>query len=187
MSNGHITVSVIPTPSAGSVALPLEPSHESVRGLVRPPRFQCRRESRPSHPRHQTLGGFSLFTLVLLRKKSSIGISSSIPRLSTLGWFCVAGLNCDKNGQFLIPKMNESNGDPISFARNMVALRKPLRLKGRWSPPRDGLYRVANSKKVLGGFLVQRRRVTRASPNVRARIHVLAMRNAKWHCDPFAG
>ncbi len=38
--------------------------------------------------------------------------------------------------------------DEIAFARDMVALRRPLRLKGRWSPPKDGLYRVATSKKV---------------------------------------
>jgi hypothetical protein len=39
---------------------------------------------------------------------------------------------------------------------------------------------------VLGGFLVHRRRVTRASPYVRPRIHILAMRNAQLVCDPFA-
>jgi hypothetical protein len=48
------------------------------------------------------------------------------------------------------------------------------------------LYRVATSKKVYGGFLVHRRRVTRASPCVRRYIHILAMRNAEWVCDPFA-
>ena len=69
--------------------------------------------------------------------------------------------------------MNESNGDPISFARDMERLRKPLLLRGRWSPPKDGLYRVATSKKVHGGFLVQRRRVTRASPCVRRYVRIL--------------
>ncbi len=76
--------------------------------------------------------------------------------------------------------------DDIAFARDMVALRQPLRLKGRWRPPKDGLYRVATGKKVHGGFLVQRRRITRASPYVRRYIHILAMRNAEWFCDPFA-
>jgi len=76
--------------------------------------------------------------------------------------------------------------DEIAFARDMVALRRPLRLRGRWSPPKDGLYRVATSKKVHGGFLVQHRRITRASPYVRRYIHVLA-RNAEYWGDPFAG
>ena len=52
--------------------------------------------------------------------------------------------------------------------------------------PKDGLYRVATSKKVHGGFLVCHGRVTRASPYVRRYIHILAMRNAEWFCDPFA-
>ena len=76
--------------------------------------------------------------------------------------------------------------DDIWFCRDMVALRRPLRLRGRWSPPKDGLYRVATGKRVHGGFLVHRRRVTRASPCVRRYIHILAMRNAEWFCDPFA-
>jgi hypothetical protein len=80
----------------------------------------------------------------------------------------------------------ENRTDPIAFARDMVALRKPLRLKGRWRPPKDGLYRVATGKRTLGGFLVQHRRITRASPCVRRYIHILAMRNAEWVCDPFA-
>ena len=53
--------------------------------------------------------------------------------------------------------MNESKADPIAFARDRKRLRKPLRLRGRWRPPRDGLYIVANSEKGLGGFI----RVTR--------------------------
>jgi hypothetical protein len=76
--------------------------------------------------------------------------------------------------------------DPIGFARNMVAVRPPLRLKGRHWRPKDGLYRVATRRKVLGGFLVCRGRVTRASPCVRRRIHILAMRNAEYWGDPFA-
>ena len=80
----------------------------------------------------------------------------------------------------------ENRTDPIAFARDMVRLRRPLRLRGRWWVPKDGLYRVATSKKVHGGFLVCHGRVTRASPYVRRYIHILAMRNAEWFCDPFA-
>jgi hypothetical protein len=69
--------------------------------------------------------------------------------------------------------------DPIAFCRDMVRLRRPLRLRGRWWVPKDGLYRVATSKKVHGGFLVSRGRVTRASPYVRRYIHILA-RNAEY-------
>ena len=64
--------------------------------------------------------------------------------------------------------------DPIPFARDMVALEKPLRLLGRWRPPRDGLYRVATRRTVYGGFLVRRGRVIRCSPAVRKRIHIWA-------------
>jgi hypothetical protein len=91
-----------------------------------------------------------------------------------------------ETGRFVSSKMPESGVDEIAFCRDMVALRRPLRIRGRWSPPKDGLYRVATGKRVLGGFLVQRRRVTRASPYVRRYIHILAKRNAEWVCDPFA-
>jgi hypothetical protein len=90
-----------------------------------------------------------------------------------------------KNGQSVSCMMLENRTDPIAFARDMKRLRRPLRLRGRWRPPKDGLYRVATSKKVHGGFLVQRRRVTRASPYVRRYIHVLALK-AEWFGDPFA-
>jgi hypothetical protein len=77
--------------------------------------------------------------------------------------------------------MPSSNGDPIAFARNMRALRRPLRLRGRWRPLRDGLYRVATSRKVHGGFLVQRRRIVRASPGyVKRYIRRLAPRAEFW-------
>jgi hypothetical protein len=76
--------------------------------------------------------------------------------------------------------------DEIAFCRDMVAVKPPLRLRGRWRPPKDGLYRVATGKKVHGGFLVQSHRITRASPYVKRYIHVLAIRNAEWFCDPFA-
>jgi len=82
--------------------------------------------------------------------------------------------------------MLSNRADPIPFAREMKRLSRPLRLRGRWRPPKDGLYRVATSKQVYGGFLVQRRRVTRASPYVRRYIHILAMRNAEYWGDPFA-
>jgi hypothetical protein len=82
--------------------------------------------------------------------------------------------------------MLRNNGDPIAFARDMVRLRRLLRLKGRWWVPKDGLYRVATSRRILGGYLVCHGRVTRASPYVRRYIHILAMRNAEYWGDPFA-
>ena len=69
--------------------------------------------------------------------------------------------------------MNESRADPLSFARDMKRLRKPLRLRGRWSPPLDGLWKVVTRRKVHGGFLICRGRVVRASPAVRRYIHRL--------------
>ena len=69
--------------------------------------------------------------------------------------------------------------DPIAFCRDMQRLRRPLRLRGRYWLPKDGLYRVATGKRVHGGFLVCHGRVTRASPYVRRYIHVLA-RNARY-------
>ena len=44
--------------------------------------------------------------------------------------------------------------DPIPFARDTIALARPLPLLGRWRRPKGGLYRVAT---VHGGYLVQRR------------------------------
>jgi len=61
--------------------------------------------------------------------------------------------------------------DPTPFARDMIALARPLPLLGRWRRPKDGLYRVAT---VHGGYLVQRGRVTRCSPAVRKRIHIFS-------------
>ena len=91
------------------------------------------------------------------------------------------------NGQSVTCMSLKDRTDPIAFARDMVALPRPLRLRGRWRPPKDGLYPVATSKKVHGGFLVQRRRVTRASPGyVKRYIHILAMRTAEYWGDPFA-
>ena len=87
-----------------------------------------------------------------------------------------------ENGHPVTPKVLSD----IEFCRDMRALRRPLRLRGRWRRPKDGLYRVRNSKRVLGGFLVCHGRVMRASPCVRRRIHILAMRNAQYWGDPFA-
>ena len=70
--------------------------------------------------------------------------------------------------------------DPIAFARDMRRLRRPLRLRGRWRPPKDGLWRVATGRKVHGGFLVHRRRITRATPCVKRYIHILALRAEFW-------
>jgi len=99
-----------------------------------------------------------------------------------VGYVCRAA----NNGQPVSCMSLENRTDPIPFARSMVRLRRPLRLRGRWWLPKDGLYRVATSKKVHGGFLVHRGRVTRASPPVRRYIHILAMRNAEYWGDPFA-
>ncbi|HET6887794.1 MAG TPA: hypothetical protein VFH87_07705 [Candidatus Udaeobacter sp.] len=75
--------------------------------------------------------------------------------------------------------------DPIPFARDLIALPRPLRLLGRWRPPKDGLYRVATRRTVHGGFLVSRGRVKRCSPAVRRRIHIWAHQAQYWG-DPFA-
>ena len=52
-------------------------------------------------------------------------------------------------GQSVTPKML-SESDPIAFARNMVALPRPLRLRGRWSPTErrvvSGSYRRASAR-----------------------------------------
>jgi hypothetical protein len=70
--------------------------------------------------------------------------------------------------------------DPIAFARDMKRLRRPLRLRGRHWLPKDGLYRVVTRRKVHGGYLVHRGRVTRCSPAVRRYLHVWAARNAEF-------
>ena len=57
-----------------------------------------------------------------------------------------------ENGQPVSSKMLRKNDDPVAFARSMVALRKPLRLRGRYWVPKDGLYRVATSRKLQGAF-----------------------------------
>jgi len=98
------------------------------------------------------------------------------------GWLCNAICWAVKDKQSVSPKMQREKADPLSFARDMVALKRPLRLRGRWSPPKDGLYRVSTGRKVHGGFLVLRRRVVRASPYVRRYIHIFAIRNAEWVC-----
>jgi hypothetical protein len=78
--------------------------------------------------------------------------------------------------------MNASKVDELWFARDMVALRRPLRLTGRWRRPKDGLWMVKTRRGVRGGYLVYRGRVVRCSPVLRHHIHVWAMRNAEWFC-----
>jgi hypothetical protein len=75
----------------------------------------------------------------------------------------------------------QSKVDKIAFARDMVGVWPPLRLRGRYRRPKDGLYRVATRKKVYGGFLVHRGRVTRCSPRVRRYIHFFAMRKSEYY------
>jgi len=61
----------------------------------------------------------------------------------------------------------------------MIAVRRPLRLRGRYWLPKDGLWKVETRKRVLGGFLVTRGRVTRCSPAIRRHLHAWAARNAE--------
>ena len=68
--------------------------------------------------------------------------------------------------------MLRNKPDPISFARDMVAVNPPLKLIGRWHWPKDGLYKVATSRRVHGGYLVHHGKVTRCSPGVRRQLHV---------------
>jgi hypothetical protein len=82
--------------------------------------------------------------------------------------------------------MLRKKADAISFARDMIGLRKPLRLRGRWKRPKDGLYRIATSRKVHGGVLIHDGRVKRCSPAVRRKIHIWMMSYAEYVGDPFA-
>jgi hypothetical protein len=70
--------------------------------------------------------------------------------------------------------------DPIWWARDMKRLRKPVRLRGRYYKPEDGLWKVETRKGVLGGFMVAFGRVTRCSPAIRRHLHVWAARNGKF-------
>ena len=70
--------------------------------------------------------------------------------------------------------------DPIAFARDMARVVPPLKLLGRRRNPPDGLYRVATRRRVYGGYLVHRGRVTRCSPAVRRRIHIWAHQAQYW-------
>jgi hypothetical protein len=99
-----------------------------------------------------------------------------------MGW----DLLISETRRFVSLKMLRHKVDPITFARGMVRLRKPLKLRGRRRWPKDGLYRVATSRKVHGGFLVRRGRVLRATPgSVRRYIHQWA-HTAEFWGDPFA-
>ena len=73
--------------------------------------------------------------------------------------------------------LNETS-DPLAFCRDMKALRKPVRLRGRYHRPADGLWRVVTRNGVRGGFMVAYGRVTRCSPALRRHLHVWAARNA---------
>jgi hypothetical protein len=70
--------------------------------------------------------------------------------------------------------------DPIWWARDMLRLRKPVRLRGRYYKPEDGLWKVETGKRILGAFLVARGRVQRCSPAIRRHLHVWAARNGKF-------
>jgi hypothetical protein len=77
----------------------------------------------------------------------------------------------------------ENKTDAIAFCRDMIAVRRPLRLRGRYWLPKDGLWKVETRKRVLGGFLVTRGRVTRCSPAIRRHLHAWAARNAEFVGD----
>src|SRR5262245_40524072 len=66
---------------------------------------------------------------------------------------------------------------------DMVEMRRPLRLRGRFHPPKDGVYRVTTPSR-CGAFLVYNGRVHRCSPSIRRRLHVYAHR-AEWICLPW--
>jgi hypothetical protein len=77
--------------------------------------------------------------------------------------------------------------DPLFFCRDMIALRKPVRLRGRYYKPADGIWKVETGKGVLGAFLVRGGRVIRCSPRIRRKLHWWAARNGKFvgsieHC-----
>jgi hypothetical protein len=74
--------------------------------------------------------------------------------------------------------MLDKEPDKLAFARDMKALRKPVRLSHRHHPPADGLWRVETKRGVRGGFLVAYGRVVRCSPVLRRHLHVWAQRNA---------
>jgi len=52
----------------------------------------------------------------------------------------------------------ENKTDPLAFARSMIAVRPPLRLRERYWRPKDGLWKVETSRGVLGAYLVVRGR-----------------------------
>lgn len=86
-------------------------------------------------------------------------------------------------------KMPEKKVDELWFARDMIGLRRPLRLRGRWKRPKDGLYRVVTRRarwpSRCGAFLVYRGRVRRCSPSIRRKIHVYA-HMAEYLGEPWA-
>lgn len=60
----------------------------------------------------------------------------------------------------------------------MIAVRPPLRLRGRYWRPKDGLWKVETRKGVLGAYLIARGRVVRCSPAIRRHLCAWAARNA---------
>jgi hypothetical protein len=76
------------------------------------------------------------------------------------------------------PMVNET--DKLFFCRDMVALRKPVKLRGRYYKPADGIWKVETGKNVLGGFLVRNSRVIRCSPRIRRSLHLWAARYGKF-------
>ena len=76
--------------------------------------------------------------------------------------------------------MLSETADPLAFCRDMKALRKPVRLRGRYHRPDDGIWKVETRNGVLGGFMVAYGRVTRCSPVIRRHLHVWAARNAEF-------
>jgi hypothetical protein len=71
----------------------------------------------------------------------------------------------------------------------MTAVEPPLKLKRKWLP-KDGLYVVTSVKRSrwpgrIGGFLIQRKRVTRCTPNLRHELQMWAHR-AEYLGEPWA-
>jgi hypothetical protein len=104
-------------------------------------------------------------------------------------WLCVVVGFLANKVQPVSLKMQRNEVDEMAFARDMVGLRRPLRLRGRWKRPKDGLYRVVTRRgrwpSRCGGFLVYKGRVRRCSPSIKRRIHIYA-HQAEWVCLPWA-
>jgi hypothetical protein len=75
--------------------------------------------------------------------------------------------------------------DELWFCRDMVAV-GPLRLRYRRFKPRDGLWMVKTRKGVLGGYLIWKGKVVRASPVLRPHLQTWACRNGEFWGEPWA-